>query len=160
MKLQSISLWQPWASLIAIGVKTIETRHWQPPHALIGQRIAIHAAKKWDAGLASLTWITPFREDLTAAGLYDFPTRHHRLPLGAVVATAVIAECHSTNRHAFLGTLSERERAYGNYGPNRYGWVLTDVQALVAPIPWRGAQGFFAVEIPNDAQFRTVRAAR
>ena len=44
--MKAISLHQPWASLIAVGIKTIETRSWAPPKALIGQRIAIHAAKK------------------------------------------------------------------------------------------------------------------
>lgn len=44
--MKAISLWQPWASLIACGVKPYETRHWAPPRELIGQRIAIHAAKK------------------------------------------------------------------------------------------------------------------
>lgn len=28
MKIKALSLWQPWASLIAIGAKKIETRGW------------------------------------------------------------------------------------------------------------------------------------
>jgi activating signal cointegrator 1 len=44
--MKAISLWQPWASLIACGAKPYETRHWAPPAELIGHRIAIHAAKK------------------------------------------------------------------------------------------------------------------
>jgi hypothetical protein len=46
--MKAISLWQPWASLIACGAKPYETRHWAPPRDLIGQPIAIHAAKKID----------------------------------------------------------------------------------------------------------------
>lgn len=46
--MKAISLWQPWASLIACGDKPFETRHWPPPRELIGQRIGIHAAKKVD----------------------------------------------------------------------------------------------------------------
>lgn len=46
--MKTISLWQPWASLIACGAKPFETRHWAPPRELIGQTIAIHAAKKVD----------------------------------------------------------------------------------------------------------------
>ncbi len=48
--MRAISLWQPWASLIACGAKPYETRDWAPPRALIGQTIAIHAAKKIDKG--------------------------------------------------------------------------------------------------------------
>lgn len=44
--MKALTLWQPWASLIALGVKTIETRSWAAPKSLIGQRIAIHASKR------------------------------------------------------------------------------------------------------------------
>lgn len=50
--MKAISLWQPWASLIACGAKPFETRDWAPPAALIGQTIAICAAKKIDRGAA------------------------------------------------------------------------------------------------------------
>lgn len=41
-----ITLHQPWATLIALGVKTIETRSWAPPKALIGERLLIHAGTR------------------------------------------------------------------------------------------------------------------
>jgi len=43
---KALTLWQPYASLCALGVKTIKTRSWPAPKALIGQRIAIHAATR------------------------------------------------------------------------------------------------------------------
>lgn len=46
--MRAVSLWQPYASLIACGAKPYETRDWAPPRELIGQPIAIHAAKKID----------------------------------------------------------------------------------------------------------------
>lgn len=52
--MRAISLYQPYASLIACGAKPYETRSWAPPRALIGQTIAIHAAKKIDPGAAEL----------------------------------------------------------------------------------------------------------
>ncbi len=52
--MKAISLWQPWASLIACGAKPFETRHWAPPLELIGKTIAIHAAKKVDKDAAQL----------------------------------------------------------------------------------------------------------
>jgi hypothetical protein len=33
---KALSLWQPWASLIAVGGKRIETRHWPAPSWLVG----------------------------------------------------------------------------------------------------------------------------
>lgn len=46
--MRAITLWQPWASLIAEGVKTIETRPKRSPwSSAVGETIAIHAATKW-----------------------------------------------------------------------------------------------------------------
>ena len=44
--MHAISLWQPYASLIADGVKTKETRSWFPSREALGKRIAIHASKR------------------------------------------------------------------------------------------------------------------
>ncbi len=52
--MKAISLWQPWASLIACGAKPYETRDWAPPRDLIGQTIAICAAKKIDKDAAQM----------------------------------------------------------------------------------------------------------
>lgn len=41
-----ISLWEPWASLMAIGAKKIETRSWATSYR---GWLAIHAAKRWTA---------------------------------------------------------------------------------------------------------------
>lgn len=45
--LPTLTLWQPWASLITpLAIKTIETRSWAAPEKLIGQYIGIHAAAR------------------------------------------------------------------------------------------------------------------
>ena len=43
--MQAITGYQPYMTLIAEGIKTVETRSWRPPYALLGNRIAIHAGK-------------------------------------------------------------------------------------------------------------------
>ena len=73
--MRAVTLHQPWASLIAHGYKTTETRGWPAPQALVGSRVAIHAAKRrprrteWNRQVAEI------------AGRME-------MPLGAVVATA------------------------------------------------------------------------
>ena len=42
----AITLHQPWATLIALGIKSVETRSWPAPARLVGQRIAVHAGKR------------------------------------------------------------------------------------------------------------------
>ena len=44
IEIPCISLWQPWASLIALGWKTVETRGHNRFACLAGRRIAIPAA--------------------------------------------------------------------------------------------------------------------
>lgn len=44
--MKALTVWQPWASLIASGCKLYEFRGWLPPAELWGKRIAIHAASR------------------------------------------------------------------------------------------------------------------
>ena len=45
-----LTVWQPWASAIAIGAKLVENRTWKPTPGLlkVGDYVGIHAAvRKW-----------------------------------------------------------------------------------------------------------------
>jgi len=140
--MKAITIWQPWASLIAYGKKTIETRSWPAPTWLIGQRIAIHAAVKWDQNIESMCLREPCYSDLLASGLEDIDIREY-LPLGAVIATAVLAESRSTDEGDWIYDLSDNEELYGDYGMGRHGWFLRDVERLEKPIPAKGMQGIW-----------------
>ena len=97
-----LSLWQPWCSLcVEIDpktgqpYKTIETRGWQSPKSLIGQRIALHAAKRRPpGGLGVGPWwvgVEPIYRGFPALFTRDrdgcIP-----LPLGAIVATCTLED--------------------------------------------------------------------
>jgi hypothetical protein len=104
-----ITLWQPWASLIAEGVKTIETRPKQHPwRSAIGQTIAIHAATRppdtWDyedgcrfgeiVGKPTIQYARPVTRGAGRDSWHyyldgDGP---FQLPLGAVVATCTLVD--------------------------------------------------------------------
>lgn len=70
--MQALTLHQPWASLLAEGVKEFETRSWGCPQKFIGSPIAIHAAKtkkalwtpdaKRHSDLGGIPWSHVFRE--------------------------------------------------------------------------------------------------
>jgi hypothetical protein len=146
--IRALALWQPWATLVALGVKTVETRDWPPPAWLIGQRFAIHATKTQD-------WLhlcddEPFSHYVSA----------ERLPLGAIVATAVLARCAPITEQgaAELERRTPHEFAFGNYnlseGP-RWAWVLRDIQPIEPAVPFRGGQRIFNVPatlLPGVAQ--------
>lgn len=42
----ALTIWQPWASLIAAGCKPYEWRGWRVPRNMIGRRIGIHAGAR------------------------------------------------------------------------------------------------------------------
>lgn len=130
--MKALSLWQPWASAIALGHKTIETRSWSTKYR---GPIAIHAAKRW----------TP--EQIRFASIEHALNRMpKRLPLGAIVAVARLARVERTDD--IETSVSPIERIYGDYSWGRYGWVLEDIKPLREPISFRGAQGLF--NVPDD----------
>ena len=118
--MKAITLWQPWASLcvepdpfadmrgVREVVKPIETRSWKAPDSLIGQRIAIHAA----ARRPRLDETEPINEALDGIDFTDRVSHwaiarrvgpgewfFERLPLGAVVGTAVLTDCVRMEAH-------------------------------------------------------------
>ena len=130
--MRAVSLWQPWASAIALGLKRIETRHWSTAYRGL---LAIHAAKRWTADERD------FHELEVEAGRMP-----PEIPLGAVVAIARLADIRPTEQ--LVDRISDQERSWGNYGGGRFGWILEDIRALPTPIPFRGAQALF--DVPDE----------
>lgn len=142
--MKAISLWQPWATLVALGEKEFETRSWCTNH--IG-RLAICSTKRFDDEMKAYCDREPFRSVLAKHGLTV-----QDLPLGAIVAVVDVTAVFCTEDIA--SHLSQQERAFGNYKTGRYAWKLHLVQRLLKPIPVRGAQGLF--EIDDDPVVRRV----
>lgn len=142
--MKAISLWQPWATLIAIGAKRVETRSWAPPVWLPGTEhpVAIHAAKTQNH--LDMAFAPYFREALLEAGYYP---GSKPLPLGAVVAVCKIARYREINDGMSLTFEDSHpaEFAFGDYTPGRFAWVLRDVEP-VEPVPFTGAQRIFDVD--------------
>lgn len=91
--MKALTLHQPWASLVAVGAKTIETRSWSTSYR---GPLAIHAARR-PMGDAehSLWWecIAALKGVSDRAGVWamsDHPS--HPLPLGCVVATCELVD--------------------------------------------------------------------
>ena len=132
--MRALSLWQPWASLMAAGLKTIETRDW--PTRYRGP-LAIHAAKRPLSGEEkALLYIWACKGMIPAAWLDSEP-----LPYGAILAVANLVDCARVE-NVSPGRLDE---AFGNYAPGRWAWITRNLRALPHPIPYRGAQGLFDV---------------
>ena len=154
--MKAISLHQPWASLIVHGYKTIETRSWAPPKTLIGERIAIHAARK----TVSIKDIPEVWQPLVR--MYK-NFGQPGVPQGAVVATARLVDAwqvRDTSKNMGIvhpdgypqvfgdSTLESQRRSckadpYGDFSVGRWLWFLEDVELVDPPVPVRGHQGFW-----------------
>lgn len=133
--MKCLSLTQPYASLIALGHKRVETRDWRVSYR---GPIAIHASKGFPK------WAQEFAMEQWSHGLLPGPLG---LPLGAVVATANLVRIEKTE--VLSTALSDKELYFGDYGPCRYGWMLEDVKPLPVPIPARGMLGLWEWRCPE-----------
>jgi hypothetical protein len=141
--IRAIPLWQPWATLVAIGAKKLETRHYPAPRSLIGQRLAIHATLT-NAWLHLADDVEPFNRRLREGlGLASDERPSQHLPLGGIVATAVLDSTRGiTTRFANrLDAEDPDECAFGNYAVGRYAWMLRDVIRVDPMVPMKGQQG-------------------
>jgi hypothetical protein len=164
--MKALSLTQPWATLVAIGAKQIETRSWSTSYR---GEIAIHASKGFPHDCKRLCLENPFLSALYPAGFVGAGS----LPLGTVVALARLVIVYPTARvqvgSRLMATpdarlqmwgdeleISEREGHFGDYSPGRFAWVLSDLRQLSEPIACKGALGLWTV--PSDIEERVRQA--
>jgi len=160
---KAITIWQPWASLVAVGAKTMETRSW--PTKYRGP-IAIHAAQRpFNTDIYLDRELHIFTEALCLPDIYSFDS----LPYGCVIATAELVECWkiTNNGHTNGSSLAARieggryggktnivegkEIFFGDWTPGRYAWEFTNMCMLPEPIPAKGKQGLWNWELPEVA---------
>jgi len=132
--MDGLSLWQPWASLIAIGAKHYETRDWKTAYR---GPLLIHASRSKE-GL-TLCRRDPYDAVLRRAGIAE-----KDLPLGAGIAIADLVEVQRTEEVREL--LSDQELAFGNYADRRFAWRLENVRVFPVPVPMKGDRGVFEVD--------------
>lgn len=133
--LKALTLTQPWASLVALREKTIETRSW--PTSYRGE-LVIHSAKGFPGDAKELCQKPHFSEALHGLTAKE-------LPLSRGLCVVRVLACIPTNEmykvRAVLGhqpTLNEMR--FGNYGPGRFAWVLQYVRPIEDGEPVRGFQ--------------------
>jgi hypothetical protein len=130
--MKALSLWQPWASLWAVGRKKYETRHWATSYR---GPLVIHAAQKLCIDID---------EGLVEICCDEFGGHWAReLPRGALLATCRLINCIST--HALTMAVTDEEFAQGDFTPGRYAWEISELKLLERPIPFRGHQSLFDV---------------
>ena len=126
--MKAISLWEPWATLVAMGKKRYETRSWE---TFYRGPLLICASKKK----------LPFIEIVSL--LHFFKLTIDDLNYGRALAIVDLVAIFSTDY--VRDTVDFLEQKVGDFSLGRYAWKLENVQRFKKP-PWiRGKQGLFDV---------------
>lgn len=139
--MKAISLIQPYATLIMLGYKALETRSWQTSHR---GNLVIHASAgkpDWARQVCETDFYIRAALDKHGLSFAD-------LPRGAVLGTVGVRGMHVIDQQ-LISRLSPMELACGDYRmPGRFAWELFAPVALPAPIACRGALSVW--EVPQE----------
>lgn len=174
--LRAATLTQPWAGLVASGIKPIENRDRNiAGKHLFGQTIAIHASREIDEdvyarimelddGIGSCTYIDSSDGMLVQAIATD--SRWYKL---SRVTSAIVGV--ATLKHKLVGWNADSIREHKDaldqqleifLGPGKWlrwmfgpvAYILTDIVALPEPVPCKGRLGFWPVPPPVRAEMQ------
>lgn len=166
----ALTLTQPWATFWALGIKVLETRGWATNHRGLLAIHAAKSVPAWalsvDFGPYSIEKDNPRGSE--PAYLLRGPTLSwpYRLPLGMMLGTCTVLDVVPTSRCWRLGDpvegaeilrpemwpetppllaapalldVSDQLR-FGNFGDDRFAWVLRDRKVFRRPVRASGRQ--------------------
>ncbi|MET7253446.1 ASCH domain-containing protein [Dyadobacter fermentans] len=128
--MKAITLQQPWAGLLVLGVKTCETRSWNTHYR---GKIAVHSSAKIPAeGKKLFEQLCELKPEIFYEGsrAWELCTT-----TGHVLGTVTIEQVYSTNKRK---PSDEGELMLGDYSPNRYWFWCIRPETYQTPIPASG----------------------
>lgn len=128
--MKAITVQQPWAGLLVLGIKRYETRSWNTKHR---GRIAIHSSAKVTAeGKQLMDELCEMFPDRFFEGsrAYEMCTS-----TGHVLGLVKIEDTYSTN---VTKPKNPGELMLGDYSPGRWFWWCREPEAYLTPIPATG----------------------
>lgn len=164
----AITLWQPWATLVAAGCKPFEFRSWPAPRRLWYRRVAIHAAARKPVVVEMRALLvklhgahaaeTGLHRDRAIPLLEAWVRDPSALPRSAVLALVTLGE---PLRNEALATrlLVDACDGFGSGSildsdrnqHSNWGWPMLDVVPLTPYVPARGQQGWWTWRGPAEA---------
>ena len=122
--LLALSVRQPWANLIVLGLKDIEIRTWATKYR---GRLLIHAGMTFDR-----------------VAMWRFPME--TVPRGAIIGSVKLADILRFTRKTWKEE-GDRHLDTGQFPlETAYAWILEDQRPFSEPIPYKGALKLFRVD--------------
>jgi len=137
MILPVITLYQPWATWIVRGWKTIETRTHNRFACLIGKDILIHAGQTTDANAINNDYLTKeqllYKPDEVINGFILGKTHVKSFGLlSSIHSKSALIECDTT----------------------RFGLYLNNIQKFETPIPVKGEMGIWYFDLDKNEKVK------
>ena len=150
--MKDLVLYQHWASLMATGAKTIETRAWFTSYR---GDLAICAGRTWDIVCSNCLGDLPIQQALremnTGGGRVGVEKRH--LPFGKVLCVVQLDDVLPTETaKQRWRALYEEQQYFGDFTDGRFAWFTENLRPLREPVPVTGRQGLF--ELPRDVELK------
>jgi activating signal cointegrator 1 len=154
--MKALSLWQPHAQAIALGIKPYETRAWETKYR--GPLVICSAKKPFKYQEYEREYFMDVCARLKRAGC-----PHYALQYGKALCIVDVVDCVPTAKirgqitpsHEFWGDFTD-----GEDGKGRYAFKLENVRRIWPELAVVGRQGFFDVPLPLQLeQDESQRAA-
>ena len=147
--MKAISIKQPWAYLIAAGIKDIENRTWKCPEKYIGKRVLIHASAK-DAYPFTVIPSSIFtKEQWNAIDDQDqYVVIRGRLQRSAIIGSVEIVDCVVNHQSIWAEKTNLPEQLSNEC---IWNWVLANPILFDEPILGvKGKLGFWDYEFDEN----------
>jgi hypothetical protein len=139
--MRTLSVLQPWATLLIAGKKRFDARGWRTTHRGL---LAIHACSRFPLASRDLCEREPYRSALRQPRI----EAGNRLPLGVVLGSVRLLDCVRIEE---VPDLPEAELLLGDYRPGCWVWRFADPVPLAEPVPVSGRLGVFESPLPVSA---------
>lgn len=116
--------------MIALQEKKIETRSWSTNYR---GSIAIHAGKKIDTQV--------FEQPLYIEIFNNYGITPQNIIVSSIIATCNIVDVIATED--LINCITKKEQKFGNYSPNRFGWILNDIKPIEPITDVKGMLGLW-----------------
>lgn len=122
-----LTLRQPWATLVAEGIKKYEFRSWKTKYR---GKVLIHAGAGID------------KEDMQ-----KYKNLNLNFPSRRIIAIVEIEDCLELDEKLNKEIISEKNIAYGNKKRAGYAWKLSDVQKINFDKEINGQLGLWNIDL-------------
>lgn len=127
IKLKILTLKQPWATLVAEGIKKYEFRSWKTKYR---GKILIHAGKGVDKN-----------------ELKKFKDFNLEFPSEKILAEVELEDCLELDEDLNKKIINEKNIAYGSKIRTGYAWKLTNVKKIKYDKEVKGRLGLWDIDI-------------